>query len=623
MGANVSLMEMDINTKITQTTSKRLTSEINASTNIHCKNEQSIIDSVINCPVKFGAQTCKASAMMSYIGSNSLEDTTKQEIIDIASQVSNQEIKDIPIGVNSSTQRIKQKAVYDQRNEMMMALHTNCSVNIDAYNVQTLKNTTCKDKGSITFAAQSITADAMAKCGATQGGKSASLQGATKMIAQEATQKIDGPSILDLLLPFLILPLMLFLVPLALRKGFTAFKADEDPPTLMERISSTLLYLFVFYIILWWPGVGAWYFGIWPYGEPDNSGTCKDGVIPPNYDFASKFTTYDELCLLSNASPCTEKDQFFHYQCGLLSGKCDSSEPELLKDINRYKAYTKACAQMPKNSVAQCTGPGVYGIAIGKKYSGCTLCTVGNYAGGFVKDSVVKEDESCGDSIKASYTAFMANPSEEQDPTKGDANQCKEGEVDCYEDNEKFKKEFSDDCTDPSYQAAKRRASRYVARCNEINKHAVLKNDDTRTFSLEQQCSSKPQAFLRCDDKGRCHYLAQGCVWKGTGDRPEKVDGSNFNQFDCSGASTEAKRACTNDFTGCKDAFYLEDSAADTYAREQCEKKYNTWKARHTSGAIASGSILGVLLIIILVLAFLGRKNRNSKNMKIVPVDDS
>ena len=604
MGSNTSVMEQDIETHVTQRMSSRLTSEVDASSNIDCTNEQSIIDSIINCPVKFGTQTCKAATMMSYIGSNSLEQTTKQEIVDISEQVTDQEIKDIPVGSNNSYQRMKQKAVYDQRNEMVMALHTNCSVNIDAYNVQTIENSECKERGEIKFGAQSITAEAMVKCGSTQGGKSVATQGLTKMIKQSSTQKIDGPSMLDLLLPFLLIPLMLFLVPLSIRKGFTAFKKDSPTPTLMQRISSTLLYMFVFYVILWWPGVGAWYLGIWPYGEPvDANETCVGGEIPKNYDWANSFTQWDPLCLLSNANPCTDNDRFFHYQCGLMSGKCNSSETRFASDMKRYKDYVKACGDMPKNSIGVCNGAGVYAKTIGNKYSGCKVCTTGSYQGGFVKDGV-----GCSDTQKASHTAFMLDPTGKPDPSKGKAGACLPGEMNCFDNNDVFKSNFPDDCQNPSYQIAKRRAARYTAKCEEINKHAVLKNTDTRQFSLKNQCSSKAQAFLNCDNKGRCYYLAEGCVWKGSGTAPENVDGSNFKDFDCSDANKESVKACTNDFTGCTDRFYLEDSEADSYARTQCKKKYDSWSKTHVNGAIGSGIILAILFLTIIVLAFLGRR---------------
>lgn len=604
MGSNNSVMEQDIETHVTQRMSSRLTSEVDASSNIFCNNEQSIVDSVINCDVKFGAQTCKASSMMSYVGSNSLEHTTKQEIIDITEQISDQEIKGIPLGSNNSYQRIKQKAVYDQRNEMVMALHTNCSINIDAYNVQTVKNSECKSRGSIKFAAQSITADAMAKCGSTQGGKAVATQGLTKMIKQSATQKIDGPTLLDLLLPFLIIPLMLFLVPLSIRKGFTAFKRDSPPPTLMQRISSTLLYMFVLYVMLWWPGVGSWYLGIWPYGEPvDPNETCKGGEVPKNYEWANSFTQWDPLCLLSNANPCTESDRFFHYQCGLMSGKCNSSETRYATDMKRYKNYIKACGDVPKNSIGVCDGPGVYSRTIGKKYSGCELCTTGSYTGGFVK-----KDVKCSDTQKASYTAFMLNPTGEKDETKKKAKDCLPGETGCFADNAIYKSNFPDDCEDPSYQAAKRRASKYTAKCEEINKYAALKNTEDLTHSLKEQCSSNAQSFLNCDSKGRCYYLAEGCKWNGTGTAPTKVNAANFKDFDCSDASEESLKACTNDFTDCTDGFYLEDSEADRYARDQCKKKYDSWSKTHVNGAIGSGIVLAILFLTIIILAFLGRR---------------
>lgn len=605
MGSNTSKMEQDIKTNITQKTSNRLSSEIDASSSIFCKNEQSIIGSVINCPVKFASQSCKAATMMSFVGSNSLENTTKQEIVDISEQINSQELKDIPLGSNDSVQRMKMKAVYDQTNETVMALHTNCSVNIDAYNVQTVKDSECKDRGSINFAAQSITAEAMAKCGATQGGTSETTQGLTKMIKQSSTQKIDGPSILDLLLPFLLIPLMLFLVPLSIRKGFSAFKSNSPPPTLMQRISSTLLYLFVLFIFLWWPGVGSWYLGIWPYGEPtDINQTCVGGKIPDNFDFTNKFTTWDPLCLLSNANPCTDNDRFFHYQCGLMSGMCDSSESSYASDMKRYQDYVKACGEIAKNSIEMCTGEGVFAKTVGQKYSGCTLCDKGSYKGGFVKKGV-----TCNNNQKANYRTFLLNATGEGDPTRGKADQCLPGETNCIEKKSDYESNSPDDCLDPSYQSAKRRAARYVQKCDEINKHAVLKNTKERTFTLKNQCSSNPQSFLNCDRKGKCYYLAEGCVWKGSGNKPDKATEQNFQDYDCSGATKQSLKACTNDFDGCQDRFYLQDSEADTYARTQCKKKYDSWYKVHVNGAIGSGVTLGILLLIILVFAIMGRRS--------------
>jgi len=604
MGAQTSIMETKMEKEITQTSKKNLESSIEASSQVACQNLQEIKDSTIDCHVKFGVQSCDGQAIMDFVGQNTMEDTTKQDIIDITSQMNQQEMSGVALlQAQTNIQRTNEKVAYKQMQETNMTLSTDCSINLDLFNVQRIQNTECKDKGSITFAAQKITALAMASCASKQGGKTESSQGLTKMMEQGSTQKLDGVSLMDILFPMIMGLVMVFFGPMLLARaakraidvGRYATKQEQPPPGPMTKMAKWVFGIFFILLFVWWPcPVGAWYLGVWPYGEPAKDfkdSPCINGKLKKDVVDTNKFVQWDGGCAYQEGTVCSESDKLFSYKCGIFSGSCTDPSEEMKKEMDAYKAYVKQCGKTPR-SVGECTGVSLYSKSTPKtdKIDGCKVCTTGPYKGGFVK-----EDADCG-TAKAQYRKFMVD--EEQ---KG-ATPCKdeEGEF-CTSDVEAYKTEFPDDCDDVGYQNIKRRVSGLLrGTCDTLNAVVPegLKNTDTNTFSVSNQCSATAPDFMQCGDNGKCWYIPAGCVYK-EGTRPKKLTSeSELKDFDCSSVNKKVLAACRNDFTECTDPHYLEDSGYDKGAEELCKKAHEKWEGLHMT-------LLWVTIGIYLFLLFL------------------
>ena len=224
MGAQTSVMETNMEKNIEQVSKKNLSSSIEAGSNIACKNIQEIKDSTISCDVTFAQQECSGSSIMDFVGTNTMEDTTKQDIIDITKQINQQEMEGVSLlQAQTNIQRTNEKVAYKQMQETNMALSTDCSINLDLFNIQRLENVNCTEQGSIKFGLQKITSEAMAKCASSQGGKTESSQGLTKMMTQESTQKFTGASLMDILFPLIIGFVMVLFGPMLLARTAKKF----------------------------------------------------------------------------------------------------------------------------------------------------------------------------------------------------------------------------------------------------------------------------------------------------------------------------------------------------------------------------------------------------------------
>ena len=620
MGAQSSVMETTMEKQITQTSEKNLESSIDASSTTACQNLQEIKESIVDCPITFKSQTCDGQAIMDFVGQNTMEDTTKQEIIDITSQLNQQDMSGIALlQVQSNIQRTNEKVAYKQMQETNMALSTDCSINLDLFNIQRVENSECKDKGAITFAAQKITAASMASCASKQGGKTESSQGLTKMMEQGSVQKLDGVSMMDILFPVVLGMMMLFAGPALLARfakkaidvGRYATKQEQPPPGPVTRMAKWVFLIFFLLFFVWWPcPVGAWHLGVWPYGEPSKEfkdSPCINGKLKKDVVDTNKFVQWDGGCAYQQGTTCPESEKLFSYKCGLFSGKCTDPSEEMKKEMDAYKAYVKWCGKTPKG-IGECTGPSLYAKSTPKndKIKGCKVCTSGPYKGGLVKD-----DADCK-TVKAQYRKFMV------DEERKGSTPCedKEGGF-CISDVEAYKTEFPDDCDDVGYQNIKRRVSGLLrGTCDKLN--AVVppsfKNTDTETFSVSQQCSATAPDFMQCGNNGTCWYIPTGCVYKGELPRPKKLESeSQLKDFDCSNANKAAIAACRNDFTECTDPLYLEDSGYDAGAEELCKKAHEKWEGRHmTLLWVTIGSYLFLLFLAIALTIVGGNRDRRA-----------
>lgn len=627
MGAQTSLMETELESQVTQRTENNLSSSIMANSNTICSNLQQIKDSKLKgCKIIFGAQSCDAQSIMRFVGENRLETETKQEIVDIASQLNEQEMSGIAVGqFQTSIQRMKQKATYDQLNKTNMALSTDCSQSLDLSNIQNFENTECEDS-TVNFALQTITAKTMADCAATQGAKAVNSQGLTKMMEQSSKQKLEGLSLAGLLLPLLLFPLFMLMVPGfvggMIRQTKNAILSDvpkEKPKPSVYTKMAQMLFVFVFLsLIAWWPGIGSWYLGIWPYGNPNEkaSSPCQGKDIKKTAVTVNKYYQYDPACALRPADDlvCTDDKKIFHYKCGITSGLCDSTDPTLSSGLEKYKKYLRACGKIGASAeyapFSSCNPSAIFDKAVAKKFEGCKVCTSGKYKGG-----MVSEGADCSQ-VPAMYDKYFVDNEDEL------ADQCKDGEKNCFVSEKEYveKTEFKDDCLVAGYQNSKRRVSQFIEACREIDNNApdgLKMKDGGENMSITQQCSGGPREFLNCAGD-ECFYAAAGCVWTGSGPQPAKLTKADMSKFNCKNADSNAIKACQNDFSGCEnvDENYKGDTEIDRVGKENCTKAYEEWENRHFMGMWVTLAVYVSMIIFGIMLAFIGHKKEVGESKK-------
>lgn len=619
MGAQTSLMETEIETEVRQITENNLDAKIGADSETICSNLQQIKDSTLQgCQIKFGPQSCNAQSLMRFVGQNTLESETKQEIIDIAKQITKQDMSGIAVGqFQTSIQRMKQKASYDQLSKTNMALNTDCSQSLDLANIQNFENTDCEDS-KVNYALQTISAKTMADCAATQGAKQFSSQGLTKMLEQSSKQKLDGISLSSILLPLLLFPLIMILLPGFIGRMISNTKnallgevpTEKPKPSIFTKMAKWVLILIILSLIAWWPGIGSWYLGIWPYGNPnDNKNSpCQGKELKTTAYSVNKYFQYDPACAQRPKDDlvCTKDKKIFHYKCGITSGLCDTTDPTLSSGLEKYKNYLRACGKLRADAqyapFSSCDPSAIFNKAVSKKFEGCKVCTSGKYQGG-----MVNENADCAE-VPAMYTKYYIDKDDKI------ASPCKSSEENCFESKNDYieKTGHKDDCMVPGYQNSKRRVAKFLEACAEINKHApegLKRKEGGEELSLTQQCSGGATQFINCSGDD-CFYAAAGCTWTGSGPQPDKLTKEDMAKFNCQNADANAIKACKNDFTGCEkvDNNYKEDTAFDRAGAENCKNAYEEWENRHYTGMYATIGVYTGLFIFAVLLAFVGHK---------------
>lgn len=615
MGAQNSVMETEIETAVNQRVEENLKATIKANSSTLCSNLQQIKDSKLKgCTITFGEQTCDAQSIMKFVGTNKLESNTKQEIIDITTQTSEQEMSGIALGqVQNSIQRMKQKASYDQLKKTNMALSTDCSQKLDLANVQNFEGTECEDS-KVTYGLQSITAKTMADCAATQGAKSVTDQSLSKLMEQSSTQKLEGFSLASILLPLLLVILCPFLLPMFVKNMISGVKDSilkpppgrkPPKPSMLTRFSQLLFVLLLLSLLAWWPGIGSWYLGVWPFGQPksDDSPCASEGKLKKSAVTINKYYQWDPACALrpADVNPCTDDKKLFHYKCGITSGLCNTPDSSLNTGLKRYGDYLEACGMIGSDArwapFPSCKPEDVYAVSVAKKFDGCKVCTKGKYKSGSVgKDVDCSKVESMHDVFGVDTEDDLATP-------------CEEGEKGCMSMKE-YKEKYPDDCHAAGYQNSKRRARQFLDVCKKIDEVAPDELKTSKNVSLKTQCSAGAGYFINCEG-GECFYAAAGCVWKGSGPQPKKLTKSDMDNFTC-GANTDEKavRACRNDFTGCEevDNDYKQDIQIDLAGAENCKIAYDAWKSIHMTALWITVGVYIAVVILGIVLAVMGSK---------------
>lgn len=130
-----------------------------------------------------------------------------------------------------------------------MHLETDCSQNISAVNDQSLTGVEidCTQGGSINFDQQTASSEIVAQCAINQSGSADSTQTMTSLSEQDASLVKSGGYLWDIIILMLMIPLLLFLIPLAIRKGFTAFGNNDPRPKYIFVLTIILLYYLVGY----------------------------------------------------------------------------------------------------------------------------------------------------------------------------------------------------------------------------------------------------------------------------------------------------------------------------------------------------------------------------------------
>jgi hypothetical protein len=620
-----------VENEFSQTIEHNISSAIDNSVNAFCENIQEA-KNVHGCSITFGEQLCDASIMSSLTATNSLSSETMQDMYKETLQEA--EFSNSQSGFKSFVDREKTSLSNFEKNKIdyiarvNLNLYTDCTRNLSNINRQTLENVTCGEQDEINFAAQTITSDVVADCAVDQAGSAKSAQYLTALSKQKATISKSGGYLWDLIILLLMIPLMLFLIPLAVRKGFTSFKKKKKVPAQVQA-ARAIIYLVLFAAAVWWPGLASHFLGIapWPMNASysdmgDGKGPpCRDGkLVRPNDMFTNKFMWWDDNCLIATqggqqTAECDAVDRSIHYtECGLFNESNPCIDPAFIDtDRERYRRYLEACSKVDPSFVTYCSqydiaqkvfktkaSDGVYEKTYGDS---CTVCTASDspFQGLYINSNA---DCLTADVQPLAYAALGKVTDKNGVVSQ---NQCEAGDTNCYDDVQALLAVSPDDCPNEGYQTRKRQLSIMLRQCTEINDAALKKSTPEAPVPLETQCSSRPQDFLDCNPDTSCNYVAPCCTYTGNGDQPDDPD-----QYDCSGCSENellGAKACRNDFSTCEDSSYLKDLAAQDGYAEDCAAEFEKWQMLNPMAWIISLVAYVLLLGIAVLLIY---KNRDS-----------
>lgn len=578
---------------------QNLSSTVNASQNISCNNIQEIVDSTINCTVNFAKQACDASILANIAVSNSFENKVVQEMYRKATQKASYEnsqsafkqLLDKPGNVSNYSKHINK-----QITDIQMHLRTDCSQNIVNTNSQRLVNVVCN--GEVNFDEQAIKTETISECVVNQAGRNEASQKLTAISEQEASMVKSGGYMWDIILLMLMFPLMLFLIPLAIRKGFSAFgkRTDSRP-----RIIMWLTILLILCFGLWWPGWAAITYGMPPYpypAHPSGDDLCQGGKLEEDL-IVNKYMWWDKDCLNAseggeNPITCTDTLRAQHYEsCGLFADISGCDDPSFIQDREVYINYLKSCSQIPDSLVTYCRTSDlanhIFNTKSGDAYGPvCKRCEnpSDKWYGMFIGANA-----DCN-TANINPLAYAAVGSVIDSAGNLSSNTCfDDPSGNCYDDMDALLAQYPDDCSEDTYHNRKAVLSKLAKVCDDINTYSPVKSTPGELRTLKQQCSVPVESFLDCNADTSCNYIPTACVC------------DTDNNCDCSGAPESILKSCKNDYSGCNDSQYIEHRQVEEKLEMNCAQE-NVKKTMIQRAGYAAWGAEGLIFISICIFAF-------------------
>ncbi len=637
MGNNVSYSMQAMINDFENRSKQNISSVVDNNVKVRCENIQTIKNSTLdNCKVNFSEQTCAASVMSNFVGSNVLDvklvqDVYKDSLQDVEDDQTNE---DYGAGTNKS---YKSQFEYNKIrviNDTVMHLYTDCSRNVNAINEQSIENTTCSGASEINFAAQVNTPTVVADCAADQAGNLEASQFLTALSTQKAkTTQTNSGGLMGFVLLLLMIPLLLFLIPFAIRKGFSFGARSMNGKTIVGLICLVMLLLA---LVIWWPGWFSKELGVWPYPFPyynvapeaagGGGSRCIGGTLAPGLKFLNTGIFWDNLCLVSDDfDNCDDEKRVVSYDmCGLFAKnqtvQCD--DPDFIADRDAFIQAHKACETVSGSIFDFCTPISIAGEVFPdektfeRPYGECKKCNSGP-ANGFY----INAEAECS-SARFDLNRWAALGEVSGGNYKMVENICPDGDTNCVATEEElFAAGNEDDCGNPGYQNTKAKVIKLMEGCTAMNTamQAIDKhNPDLANprFTIKEQCKFGVADFLVCDQTDACYYIPTGCTFIGTGDEPGTREPNEvLEDWDCTGAE-EKVASCRNDFSRCGDAEAKADMAADAAMAELCKNQWETWESRHWMlFYVTIGLYVGLLALGILMMFLGGNQNRKEDSL--------
>jgi hypothetical protein len=369
MGPRVSKSSSEVNNTIRNTMNNSLQGAVSAGTNLRCNNIQSIIGSEItNCEINFSSQSCTASVVSEVVINQEFQNDVVQDIYSEIKSLAESLNKDISLQLaDISVSSSYVKSLVETAQQSSIALSSSCTQNISNVNIQSIEDSVCYDS-TVNFDSQEISTENISSCVANQYGSNLASQRVQSVIDSSATATIDGVSLIDALVPFLVFILLIFVCVIAFKFVFGAVQGAENgqgsgAPGLFVGLMFLCILLFLWALFVW-PGVTqicvAAQIGVWPWPTPVVNGEggayCPDGSEYPLDEIINLFVWWDEKGV---AGPAGER-KYNGENCGLMgTNECDNTEFQ--SELTSFRTVNEACRRslpggiLEDNYAGQCT----------------------------------------------------------------------------------------------------------------------------------------------------------------------------------------------------------------------------------------------------------------------------
>jgi hypothetical protein len=587
----------------------KMTSSVSGDATAVCNNIQRA-ENVSNCSIKFDEQMCNVLAVSNMTSSTAMEADLSQAIMSEASQAASSTTSGLA-GALADTSSASN--VVHNYMEMSMsattAFTTTCTRNATAINEQSVTN--CENS-TIEFAKQDVSAEVVGDCVANQVGSLSAHQALTSLIDMEATATVKGIELWLMFIVFLGIYLLFSLGRSVVNaaKRMLASKEDTgltaDQKAELAQANNRLLVIQVLTVamavvaILWWPGAGSFYLGIfpWKYRIPDeingHPSGCYAGEAVDQQRIINKWVWHDPKCLSqwattgagvgdgSGRTSCSKEEQIIHYRnCGIFAG-CKNET--FLKEKEAYLSALRVCGDLVGAPFESCNTASiaatVFASAIGdlEPYEGCHMCT-GNsederkLPNRFINRGLfVRDGKSCAKDINhLAYRATRDSGCLVDD----------EGNIDvdnCFPNEEEFAAASPNECDHTGYQIAKRKFSYFLQACKAVAAHRASVGDGDGNPEPIVRDVCPPNSFNYIT---KCNSTTKECTYEAFNKNdPLEVAACRNNLDVCCGELEDGSLNCV-------DEQYRLDLIAYRKANEACRARHDDRAALHPWGWVA------------------------------------